>query len=244
MGSTGMPAAVTVTRLPLPGVELQAGELFVPAEAAHHARVARVEPGDPLELLDLEGTVAKARMLRWEHNGCRVTVERLEKERGEPLRPLVLALAVLHTAAFDWAVEKATELGVTRIVPVLAARVQGRNHEARLARWQRIALAAVAQCGRSRPPQVVAPLPLADCLAGSTGLRLVADAAAPPLPGPLAAVGAGTTVLVGPEGGFEPAEVAAAYRAGFLGLPLGGRTLRAETAAIAALAVAQDRLGW
>ncbi|MFH1177891.1 MAG: RsmE family RNA methyltransferase [Acidobacteriota bacterium] len=230
--------------MPLPGVELQAGELLLPAEAAHHARVARVEPGDQVELLDLDGTVAQARLLRWEHKGCRVAVERIEKERGEPPAPVVLALGVLHTRTFDWAVEKATELGVTRIVPVLAARVQGRNHQARLARWQRIALAAVAQCGRSRAPQVVAPLPLADYLAGSVGLRLVADAAAPPLPGPLSAGGAGITVLVGPEGGFTPGEVAATYRAGFLGLPLGGRILRAETAAIAALAVAQDRLAW
>jgi len=228
---------MSVTRLVLRGASLTIGEHLVPAAEAKHARAARVVLGEPIELLDLDGGVGSGRFVRWEGAACRVAVERVERERGEPAAPVVLAVGVLHTAAFDWLVEKATELGATEVVPVLCERVQGRRHDARVARWQRIAEAAVAQCGRSRPPRIAEPLRLAALLAGATGARCLADAAAAP-PRALALAGGGATLLVGPEGGLTDAEVAAAYRAGFTGVPLGPRTLRAETAAVALLAVA------
>jgi 16S rRNA (uracil1498-N3)-methyltransferase len=102
-------------------------------------------------------------------------------------------------------------------------------------RWQRIAEAAVAQCGRSRPPRVEEPRQLAALLAGAAGARLVAEAGAA-LPGAFDG-GGGVTLLVGPEGGLTDRERAAAHAAGFVGIPLGPRTLRAETAALAMLAV-------
>jgi 16S rRNA (uracil1498-N3)-methyltransferase len=231
------------TRLVLPGAALSVGEVLVPASLARHARVARVATGEAIELLDLAGTVAVGHLVAWEGATCRVAIEVLERERGEPPAPLVLGLAVLHTQAFDWAVEKATELGVTTLVPVLCERVQGGAHDRRVERWQRIAVAAVAQCGRSRVPRVEAPCQLAALLAEARGIRLVADPGAPPSdverPG-----SDGVTVLVGPEGGFTASELSAISAEGFVGLRLGPRVLRAETAAVAALAVAQARLGW
>jgi 16S rRNA (uracil1498-N3)-methyltransferase len=234
---------MSVTRLVLPGAMIAAGEVRVPAEAAHHARVTRVAPGDPVEVLDLAGTVGVGTLARWDGAACVVEVERVERGRGEPPAPLVLGLAALHTQAFDWAVEKATELGVTAIVPVLAARVQGGRHAARVERWQRLADAAVAQCGRSRPPAVAEPQPLAGFLVGARGVRLVAEPGAP-TPAALAAGADGITVLVGPEGGLTDGESAAIHAAGFAGLPLGPRVLRAETAAAAALTLAQHLAGW
>ena len=234
---------MSVTRLVMAGVGLAPGTMRVPAEAAHHARVARVAAGDRVEVLDLAGAVAIGTLARWEGKACVVDVERVERGRGEPPAPLVLALAVLHTQAFDWAVEKATELGATAVVPVLAERVQGGRHGARVERWQRIADAAVAQCGRARPPAVRAPEALADVVASARGVRLVAEAGAP-MPAPVAPGADGVTVLVGPEGGFAAEELAAARAAGFAALPLGPRTLRAETAAVAALALAQSLAGW
>ncbi|MEW6336614.1 MAG: RsmE family RNA methyltransferase [Acidobacteriota bacterium] len=228
---------MSVTRLVLEGHDLQPGELLVPEAPARHARVARVQPGDPIEVLDLAGAVAVGRLLRWEGGACRVSLERIERERGEPSAPLVLALGLLHTAAFDWAVEKAAELGATRIVPVVSERSQGGRHESRVDRWRRIAAAAVAQCGRTRPPGVDPPEPLAAVLAGARGVLLLAEPAAS-APAPFRVGEDGITVLVGPEGGFTSREIAAARDAGFLGLPLGPRTLRAETAALAALATA------
>ena len=234
---------MSVTRLVMQGVALAPGMIRVPAEAAHHARVTRVVPGDAVEVLDLAGAVAIGTLARWEGKACVVEVARVERERGEPPAPLVLGLAALHTQAFDWAVEKATELGATAIVPVLAERVQGGQHGARVERWQRIADAAVAQCGRSRSPRIGEPAALAGFAAAASGVRLVADPGAG-MPKAFAPGAGGMTVLVGPEGGFADEELAAVRAAGFVGLPLGPRTLRAETAAVAALTLAQSLAGW
>ena len=234
---------MSVTRLVIPGVALGPGTVRVPAEAAHHARVTRVAPGDPVEVLDLAGTVAIGTLARWDGKACVVEVERVERGRGEPPAPLVLGLAALHTHAFDWAVEKATELGATVVVPVLAVRVQGGRHGARVERWQRLADAAVAQCGRSRPPRVAEPALLSDFASAARGVRLVADPGAP-MPAAFPPGSDGVTLLVGPEGGFTDEELAAVREAGFAGLPLGPRILRAETAAVAALTLAQSLAGW
>jgi 16S rRNA (uracil1498-N3)-methyltransferase len=171
-------------------------------------------------------------------------VERVVEERGEPPASLVLALGVLHTEAFTWAVEKATELGATAVTPILAARVQRRRHEGRAARWQRVAEAAVAQCGRSRAPTVSPPRSLADLLAETRGARIVADPTAGSPPDLAHGGRLGMTVLVGPEGGFTTAEQNAIRNAGFGALSLGPRTLRAETAAVVALSLAQRLAGW
>jgi 16S rRNA (uracil1498-N3)-methyltransferase len=234
---------MSVTRLVLPGAAIAPGELHIPAGAARHARVARVVAGDPVEVLDLAGVVGIGALRRWDGNECVVEVERVERGRGEPPAPFVLGLAALHTQAFDWAVEKATELGATALVPVLAARVQGGRYAARVERWQRLADAAVAQCGRSRPPVVSEPQPFADFLASARGVGLVAEPGAP-MPGSFQPSANGITVLVGPEGGLTDDELAAVRAAGFVGLPLGPRILRAETAAVAALTLAQSLAGW
>jgi len=234
---------MSATRLSIPGHPITLGPTLVEPKAAHHARVARVAPGDVVELLDLDGAVGIGRLARWEGSACWVEVERVERERGEPPAPLVLGLAVLHTQSFDWAVEKATELGATAFVPVISGLVQGGRHSTRVERWRRIAAAAVAQCGRSRAPAVSEPQCLADFLASSRGMRLLADPAAAP-PEWLEVGGDGITVLVGPEGGFTDEERAAILASGFAGLLLGPRILRAETAAVAALTLAQSLAGW
>jgi len=233
---------VSVTRLVVEGAELARGELLVPAPAARHARVARVAPGDAIEVLDLAGRVAIGRLLAWERDACRVVVESVVTGRGEPPEPARLALGLLHTAAFDWAVEKATELGATEIVPVVSSRTQRERRPDRPVRWRRVAAAAVAQCGRSRPPVIGEPVPLDELIARPGGLRLVADSAGDD--GAIASAGDGFTLLVGPEGGFTDDERRAVVAAGFRRVALGARTLRAETAAVAALAVVQQRLGW
>jgi 16S rRNA (uracil1498-N3)-methyltransferase len=128
-------------------------------------------------------------------------------------------------------------------VPVICGRVQGGQHSGRVERWQRIADSAVAQCGRSRPPAVGGPQALSDFLAGSCGRRLAA-LPGEAMPAAFRPDAGGITVLVGPEGGFTDEEVGRIFTAGFAGLPLGPRTLRAETAAAAALTLAQSLAGW
>ncbi len=234
-----------MTRLVFPDIELVPGELLVPPPVARHARVARVEPGEAVEVLNLAGGVGLGTLVRWNGDGsCVVAISQVLRERGEPPAPLTLALAVLHTQAFDWAVEKATELGVTAVVPVLTSRVQGRDHGKRVSRWQRVAEAAVAQCGRSRAPEVASPVALGDFLAGAFGLRVVADFGGKALPFFSVSASSGVTLLVGPEGGFTGDERRTIAGAGFVTLSLGPRTLRAETAAVCGLAVLQAALGW
>ena len=234
---------MSLTRLVLPGHAIAPGLIRVPAASAHHARVARIGPGEAVELLNLDGLIGMGTLMRWEGRSCWVDVEKVARERGEPPAPLILALAVLHTQAFDWAVEKATELGATAVVPVTSWLVQGGRHSARVPRWRRIAAAAVAQCGRSRAPEVHEPRALAELLDGARGVRLVADPRAAP-PEWLEVGADGITVLVGPEGGFTEEEHEAIRASGFAGLLLGPRILRAETAAVAALTMAQSLAGW
>jgi 16S rRNA (uracil1498-N3)-methyltransferase len=164
----------------------------------------------------------------------------VSRESGLAVR---LLPALLKGPRMDAVIEKATELGVRTIAPVVTARcVAERGH---VARWRRIALAAAKQCGRTTTPEIVEPAPLAARLADpGDGLHLIAWEEATErgwdaLPTAATAV----TVLLGPEGGFAPDEVARARTAGFHPVSLGGRVLRADTAAVVAVALCQHRWG-
>jgi 16S rRNA (uracil1498-N3)-methyltransferase len=162
--------------------------------------------------------------------------------RESPLA-ITLGPALLKAPRMDVMIEKATELGVRAIAPMLTVRcVAERGH---VARWRRIALAAAKQCGRTQVPVIEEPAPLAARLdAPWTGLRLLAweEAAArgwDRLPDTATSV----AVLLGPEGGFAPDEAVRAQAAGFRPVSLGGRVLRAETAALVVAALCQHRWG-
>ena len=155
----------------------------------------------------------------------------------------MLAPALLKGAKMDLVVEKATELGVRRIAPVVCRHGVGQGD--RTARWQRIALAAAKQSGRTTVPAVDAPLPLVELVRRpSAGLRLLAWEDEPERPlTALPAQADAVVVIVGPEGGLAGDEVAAARAHGFTTLTLAPRVLRAETAAITAAALCQHRWG-
>ncbi|MBS1201257.1 MAG: hypothetical protein H6R27_1935 [Proteobacteria bacterium] len=218
--------------------------------ARHVSRVLRLRAGDPVTLFNGDG---------WEYPGTvaapradRVEVELVgPRAPGLPESPLAVTLlqGVARAERMDLVVQKATELGVARIVPVLAGRsvvrLDERQAQRRLEHWQAIVLSACEQCGRSRPPAVAPPRGLDESLADVAGTphRLVL---APGAPLPLAALPAGAgqaALLIGPEGGLTEAERAAAARAGFEPRALGPRILRTETAAIVALAVLQSASG-
>src|SRR5207247_2195468 len=142
----------------------------------------------------------------------------------------------------DWAVQKLTELGAGRISFLLTQRTvvspgDGR-WDSRLARYRRIAQEAVEQCGRVLLPEIGAPEPLQQCVEAGEGPRLILDpSSGASLLEALGSCHEGLILLIGPEGGFTPEEILAARAAGAHGVSLGRRTLRAETAAIAAAAV-------
>jgi 16S rRNA (uracil1498-N3)-methyltransferase len=149
----------------------------------------------------------------------------------------------------DLIVQKATELGVARLLPLLTersvVRLDAKAAARKLAHWRAIAIAACEQSGRNRLPSLTEPLELREFLAGNAedGTRLLLSPAAAlgiaDVPRPPGAV----TVLIGPEGGLSPEEQERAVAAGFLGVRLGPRVLRTETAAIAALSLLQRQFG-
>jgi 16S rRNA (uracil1498-N3)-methyltransferase len=219
-----------------------------PATATHLAKVLRARSGDQLILFrgdgrEYMGVVETVR-------GMRVTAavgSGREVGRESPLA-VTLVQCVPRGDRMDFIIQKATELGVARIVPVLSqrsvVRLDGAQAESKAVHWRAVALNACEQCGRNRLPTVDAPLPLLDYLGGSssTAPRLVLE----PEPGTHAATPAIDTaveIAIGPEGGFDPEELDAFRIAGFQRLALGPRIMRAETAAIAAVTWLQTRFG-
>lgn len=214
-------------------------------EFRHLARVMRKRPGDELYVTDGAGMMYAARLERLErdHAVARI-LERLPRHNETP-RPVILAQALLRQPArMDWVVEKATELGVARIIPVLAEHSTGRT--VHRARWQSLALAAAKQCMRAVVPPIdgetdfaalPAALPDADmivCHETATG-GFPAAAWSSRSDRPL-------LVCIGPEGGFSQAEIACALAAGARIVSLGPRRLRGETAAVAALSYIMLRM--
>jgi 16S rRNA (uracil1498-N3)-methyltransferase len=224
-------------------------QLELTGTAANHiARVLRLRAGEPLILFDDAGGEYAAIVDAFTRDVVRVTVgDYLDVNRESPLQ-VTLAQGISRGERMDVVVQKATELGVKRIVPVLAERTMVRLNDAqaanRLRHWRAIAIAACEQCGRNRLPEITSPMTVQEFLVSDypAGLRLVLSpgggARARDLPASAAA-----TLLIGPEGGLSDTEEGAALAAQFTGLKLGPRILRTETAALAALAVIQQQLG-
>lgn len=222
----------------------------IDGDAANHiARVLRLRQGEPLTLFDGRGGEYAARIEEFRKGAVIVSVdEQLPVARESPL-PITLAQGVSRGERMDWVVQKATELGVTRIIPVLTersvVRLDAKQAERKRLHWQAIAVAACEQSGRDRIPGVDVPLTLAEfagkadsratrVLLSPTGSQRVAD---------LPRAEGGIVVLIGPEGGLSEAEQRAALAAGFVAVRLGPRVLRTETAAVAALTLLQHRFG-
>lgn len=249
---------MTPPRFYCPG-EIAAGRTIeLPASAAHHAaRVLRLEPGDGVVLFNGEGGEFLANIARIGKTGAAVVIEKhLAVERESPLS-ITLAQAVCASEKMDWIVQKAVELGVSRIQPIAASRslvkLTGERADKRVQHWRQVAISACEQCGRNRLPQVLTPRPLSGWLGEQMNLSkgaprdlrfMLSPTAKKSLrefPEPPSAVT--ITLLVGPEGGFTPEEETAALVAGFIPLRLGGRVLRTESAALAAVAAMQALWG-
>ena len=203
--------------------------LTLDATVSHHVlRVTGVAPGEELELFDAQGNVYAARLRSVSSGRAEVEILRL-------LPPLVLAepillAGLLKHSAFDLLVRMATELGVRKLVPVLASRSVARGD--RRDRWARIARSAAAQSGAA-PPEIAPPSSLADALAAlPSGIEIVVCVPGAPMAPPAAGPRA---ILVGPEGGWTADEVSEAVAVGALPVGLGPRVLRADTAVVAAL---------
>ena len=218
--------------------------------ASHVTRVLRLRVGEALTLFNGAGGEYAASIEQVHDGRVAVTIgEQRALERESPLT-LTLAQGVSRGERMDLVVQKATELGVSGIVPLFTersvVRLGAQQAERKLTHWRAIAIAACEQSGRNRLPNVAPPLSLADWLrsgADRDGGRLLLSPAATARIDALPRSATSVTVLIGPEGGLTNAEQEAAVAAGFLPVRLGPRVLRTETAAIAALALLQRAFG-
>jgi 16S rRNA (uracil1498-N3)-methyltransferase len=221
-----------------------------PAKSHHLAQVLRLVPGDPVVLFDGQGRAHDAMVIDCARGAVSVQVgARRDEQRESPLR-VTLAQALSSGERMDYTIQKAVELGVSGIQPLLSercvVRLSGERAEKKQAHWQGVVVAACEQCGRNVVPAVNRLLALRDWLmqpGPADGLRLLLAPGAETTLGRLPRPAGAITVLAGPEGGLSPTELEDAVRAGFTPLRLGPRVLRTETAAVALLAAMQGLWG-
>jgi 16S rRNA (uracil1498-N3)-methyltransferase len=234
-------------RLFVPPERLGDGRVTLAGDDHRHlARVLRAQPGTAVTLFDGAGGEIDARVLRVGRDETELELGARRDATAAPGAPVTLLTAVPRGGRMDILIQKTSELGVARIVPLTTARSVVRPEPGRSARWEKIAREAARQCGRADVPAVAAPASLSAALAApelpprrlvlweqerGRALRAALGAPAP------------TAVLVGPEGGFTQDEIVEAEAAGFVPVALGPRILRVETAAIVAVALVAEAYG-
>jgi 16S rRNA (uracil1498-N3)-methyltransferase len=237
----------------------EGASVVLSAEESRHLRdVLRLRAGDEAFVFDGEGREFACVVGEAGGRGREATLEvqgRVEPPCLESPLELTLAVALLKGEKFDLVVQKATELGAAQIAPVLTKRADVRLRDTedaarRVERWRRLALEAAKQSGRARIPDVATPVALDSFVALEAGvgeLRLLfaerGGDGLDSIAGGRAARPSAVTAIVGPEGGWDDDEIALAARHGWTIITLGGRTLRAETAAISVCTLLQHLFG-
>jgi 16S rRNA (uracil1498-N3)-methyltransferase len=216
-------------------------------EAHHLSRVSRFRIGDVVEVFDGRGLATRSEVVVIEPRSIELVILSVLPERTTSLN-LTLATAVPKGERFDWLIEKATELGVETLIPIVTDRSVVQPGPPKLDRLRRSVIEACKQCRRDRLMTIDSPVDWARVVeAVSSHVRLLADPdGSSPAAWPKIESGSAVTLAVGPEGGFAPAEREAAIQSGWVPIALGVNTLRIETAGLAGSAAlfarAQDRL--
>jgi 16S rRNA (uracil1498-N3)-methyltransferase len=243
-----------MTRIFLPPEELTSEEIIITGDNARHlALVLKIHPGEPITVFDGQGCRYDCTVMKVHKN--EVIVQLMNKTPYSAESPLLITLAqsLPKGDKMDLIIQKATELGVREVIPLVTERSQVR-HTHKIERWRKIALSASRQSGRDKIPEIHEPLDYKEYLNSPTGkcgngeftgiifsekhktrnLKQVLSGFRETKP---------ITVLVGPEGGFSKGEVSAAVEKGFIEASMGPRILRTETAPIAAISIIQYELG-
>lgn len=237
----------------LPPDQIQVAEVVLLDQDANHvARVLRMHPGDPIFVLDGLGNLFHVRLTVVDKRETRGKILSQDAATGELPVSVTLVQALPKGEKFDWILQKATELGVERIVPVVTertvVRLSGDRSQDKVRRWQAIVKEAAEQCERAKVPVVAAPVELGTWLKqplAEGAIRLACLERQQGIPLARALEGAmprGFEVVIGPEGGFSSQEADRLIASGARSVSLGGRILRTETASLMALAVIASRV--
>ncbi len=238
----------------LPHAPFRDGLLTIEGEEAHHAlRVMRLRTGESCEVFDGCGQAARTRVLSGQGSSMTVQVEELLPPLP-PVADITLALAVPKGTNMDLIVQKAVEMGVSRIIPLITertiVRLSGKDAATKADKWRRTVLEACKQCGVNTLPTLEDPQPYKQFLLRDDLPALKVQCAIVPHARPLREVleegrnkdRRACVLLIGPEGDFSPAEYAAAEAAGYIPTGLGPIILRVETAVFMAAAAARYAL--
>ncbi len=234
-----------IPRVHIPAPLSTGKRLELDKQAARHIlTVLRLKQGAPLVIFDGQGGAFKATL---EHSMQVIIGQQLDDNAESPLQ-IHLLQAVSRGERMDHVIQKAVELGVDKITPVLTQRcmvkLKGERAARRLQHWRAIAISACEQCGRNRLPVLSEITTLDKALSEpSNDLRLVLSPAAQNSLSGLSPPGSGVTLLIGPEGGLTDRELRQAQRSKFISLRMGPRILRTESAAVAALSALQTLWG-
>jgi 16S rRNA (uracil1498-N3)-methyltransferase len=215
-------------------------------EARHLREVLRLKVGDEVQVFDGEGKEFRAAVSQARREFAELEIrDEIQAMRPESPLELTLAVALLKGEKFDLVVQKGTELGVNRFIPLITRYADIRLRDEadgakRVARWQRIALEAAKQSGRAVVPEIMMPLPFASLIREKSCL-MFSEREGQPLNTDLEI--RSVNAIIGSEGGWSDEELHQARAAGVPIVTLGGRVLRAETAAIATAALLQHRYG-
>ncbi|MFV0478181.1 MAG: 16S rRNA (uracil(1498)-N(3))-methyltransferase [Parahaliea sp.] len=214
--------------------------------AAHVSRVLRMRAGQSLLLFNGDGNEYLATITEADKRCVQISLGAVQTDDRESSLPIELGIGISRGDRMDWVLQKATELGVTAITPVLSERtgvkLKGERADKKWQHWQQVVISACEQCGRNRLPTVAAPCSLDHWLSKCEAERRyvlhhrasTARNSAKP---------ASVALAIGPEGGLSEAEIKACQVAGFEALSLGPRILRTETAPLAAIAILQSHWG-
>jgi 16S rRNA (uracil1498-N3)-methyltransferase len=219
------------------------------AAANHVARVLRLRAGDAITLFNGTGTEFAGSIAELRRDSVVVEVKEQRAAKRESPLSLTLAQGISRGERMDWILQKATELGGSRIVPLFTersvVRLDARQAQKKLHHWRGIAIAACEQCGRNTVPEITSPLHIFEFVssAASDQTRLLLSPSGEKSIEEVSAAASGITVLIGPEGGLTDTEQDVVLRSGFTPVRMGPRILRTETAAIAALTILQHRFG-
>lgn len=231
-----------------PSGRTDGGTILLGGGEHHHlSRVLRLAPGDEVSLFDGRGRGWFGTIESIDRQTTRIRLTRSDDRAVEPSCRVTLIQGIPHHDRMDLIVQKTTEIGVARILPVITrrtvVRARGPGAAGRLARWRRIAQEASRQSGRLAVPEVCDPIAWQDVdmdrLGAQMGFLLspAGAAAGPPVRPDLGRAADGASIAVGPEGGFSEEEEAAALARGFIPVSLGPRILRTETAGMVAVAL-------